>query len=201
MCNKCEDAGKRGGRHSALLPAPVVRCNRCHQLDHISKNYTNPRGCPFRVHLVSTFSFHAFAAHPCYGIILFCISIYFPFGWSSFPRLRPGGVLLSAPFLPSPPPPPFFSPVLCPLVYISFQLSFSCVRRTPLLRYKFRFRVSVYFPSGWSFAFSCTSHFNSSFHAFAARPCYGINFVSVFQFIFLSGGLRDPWATPLRAPQ
>ena len=141
VCNKCEDAGKRGGRHSALIPAlPLVKCNRCHQLDHISKNYTNPRGCPFRVHLVSTFSFHAFAAHPCYSIISFCISIYFPFGWSSFPRLRPGGVSLSAPFLPSPPPPPLFPPVLCPLVY-------------------------------------------------AAHPCYGTNFVSVFQFIFLPGGL------------
>ena len=173
LCNKCEDAGKRGGRHSALIPAlPLVKCNRCHQLDHISKNYTNPRGCPFRVHLVSTFSFHAFAAHPCYSIISFCISIYFPFGWSSFPPL-------SAPFLPSPPPPhPFFplsfvllcTPhtlatvqisfpcfslfsfrvVFCLLVYISFQLFFPCVRRTPLLRYKFRFRVSVYFPFGWS---------------------------------------------------
>ena len=200
MCNKCEDAGKRGGRHSALIPAlPLVKCNRYHQLDHISKNYTNPRGCPFRV-LVSTFSFHAFAAHPCYGIISFRISIYFPSGWSSFPRLRPGGVSLSAPFLPSPPIPlspcPLssrvhlvstllfmgsphtlatvqisfpclslfsFRVVFCLLVYISFQLSFPCVRRT--------------------------------------RPCLGINFVSVFQFIFLSGGLRDPWATPLRAPQ
>ena len=152
VCNKCEDAGKRRGRHSALIPAlPLVKCNRCHQLDHISKNYTNPRGCPFRVHLVSTFSFHAFAAHPCYGITSFCISIYFPFGWSSFPRLRPGGVSLSAPFLPSSPPPsPFF----------------------PL-----------------SFVLSCTSRFNPPFHAFAAHPCYGTNFVSVFHFIFLPGGL------------
>ena len=256
MCNKCEDAGKRGGRHSALIPAlPLVKCNRYHQLDHISKNYTNPRGCPFRVHLVSTFSFHAFAAHPCYGIISFRVSIYFPFEWSSFPRLSPGGYHCRFRF--SPPPPfvcllvyisfqlsfhafaghpcygtnfvsvfqfiflsgglrfpalgrggitvgsvsPLPSPFVCLLVYISFQLYFSCVRRTPLLRYKFRFRVSVYFPFGWSFVFSCTSRFNSPFHAFAARPCYGTNFVSVFQFIFLSGGLRDPWATPLRVPQ
>ena len=140
MWNKCEDAGKRGGRHSALIPAlPLVKCNRYNQLDHISKNYTNPRGCPFRLHLVSTFSFHAFAAHPCYGIISFRISIYFPFGLSSYHcRLR---------F--SPPPPHF-----------------------PL-----------------SFVYSCTSRFNSPFHAFAAHPCYGTNFVSVFQFIFLPGGL------------
>ena len=201
MCNKCEDAGKRGGRHSALIPAlPLVRCNRYHQLDHISKNYTSPRGCPFRAHLVSTFSFHTFAAHPCYGIISFRISIYFPFGWSSFPRFRPGGGYHCRLRFSPPPPPPSLSPcplsshvhlvstlffmrspptlatvqisfpsfslfsfrvVFCLLVYISFQLSFPCVRRTPLLRY----------------------------------------FVSVFQFIFLSGGLRDPWATPLRAPQ
>ena len=125
-----------------------MKCNRYHQLDHIWKNYTNPRGCPFRVHLVSTFSFHAFAAHPCYGIISFRTSIYFPFGWSSFSRLRPGEVSLSALFLPSPHPPPPF----------------------PL-----------------SFVFSCTSRFNSPFHAFAAHPCYGTNFVSVFQFIFLPG--------------
>ena len=149
MCNESEDADKRRGRHSALIPAlPLVKCNRYHQLDHISKNYTNPRGCPFRVHLVSTFSFHAFAANPCYGIISFRISIYFPFGWSSFPRLRPGGYHCRLRF--SPPPPPRFPPVLCLLVYISFELSFSCVRRTPLLR---------------------------------------TNFVSVFQFIFLPGGL------------
>ena len=182
MCNKCEDVGKRGGRHSALIPAlPLVKCNRYHQLDHISKNYTNPGGCPFRVHLISTFSFHAFAEHPCYGIISFRISIYFPFGWSSFPRLKPGGVSLPAPFRPPPCPlysrvhlvptllfmrsphtlatvqisfPCFiffsFRVVFCLLVYVSFQLSFPCVRRTPLLRYKIRFRVSVYFPFGWS---------------------------------------------------
>ena len=188
MCNKCEDAGKRRGRHSALIPAlPLVKCNRYHELDHISKNYTNPRGCPFRVHLVSTFSFHAFAAHPCYGIISFRISIYFTFGWSSFPCLRSGGGYHCRLRF-SPPPPPLspcplssrvhlvstllfmrsphtlatvqisfpcfsvfsFRVVFCLLVYISFQLSFPCVRRTPLLRYKVRFRVSVYFPFGWS---------------------------------------------------
>ena len=129
MCNKCEDAGKRGGRHSALIPAlPLGKCNRYHQLDHISKNYTNPRGCPFRVHLVSTFSFHAFAAHPCYGIISFRISIYFPFGWSSFPRLRPGGYPCQLRFSPPPPFPLSFA-FSCTsrfnflFVYISFQLS------------------------------------------------------------------------------
>ena len=43
-----------------------------------------------------------------------------------------------------------FRVVFCLLVYISFQRSFSCVRRTPLLRYELRFRVSVHFPFGWS---------------------------------------------------
>ena len=130
MCNKCEDAGKREGRHSALIPAlPLVKCDRYHQLDHISKNYTSPRGCPFRVYLVSTFSFHALAAHPCYGIISFRISIYFPFGWSSFPRLRPGGVSLSAPFLSR------FHLSFAFSYTSRFNFLFSCVRRTPVLRY------------------------------------------------------------------
>ena len=138
MCNKCEDAGKRGGRHSALIPAlPLVKCNRYHQLDHISKNYTNPRGCPFRVHLVSTFSFRAFAARSCYGIISFRISIYFPFGRSSFPRLRPGGVSLSAPF-PPPPPPPLF-----PLPFV-----FSCTSRFN----------SPFHGSSWSMHVGCAKH-------------------------------------------
>ena len=177
MCNKCKDAGKRGGDilHSYRL-CPLVKCNRYHQLDHISKNCTNPRGCPFRVHLVSTFSFSCvrrtpvlrYNLVPCFNLFSFWVGSVFP--------------------------PPF----VCLLVYISFQLSLSCVRRTPLLRYKLGFRISVYFPFGWSFVFSCTSRFNSSFQAFAAHPCYGTNFVSVFKFLFLSGGLRDPWATPLR---
>ena len=43
VCNKCKDAGKRGGDilHSNRF-CPLVKCNRCHQLGHISKNCTNP---------------------------------------------------------------------------------------------------------------------------------------------------------------
>ena len=43
VCNKCKDAGKRGGDilHSCQL-CPLVKCNRCHALGHISKNCTNP---------------------------------------------------------------------------------------------------------------------------------------------------------------
>ena len=186
MCNKWKDAGKRGGDilHSYQL-CPLVKCNRYHQLDHISKNCTNPRGCLF---VYISFQFSLFMRLPHTRATVEFRSVFHFFFFS-------GGLRFYHCRFRSPPP-------LFPLSFVfSFQLSFSCVRRTPLLRYKFRFRVSVYFPSGWSFAFSCTSHFNSLFHAFAARPCYGINFVSVFQFIFLSGGLRDPWATPLRVPQ
>ena len=43
VCNKCKDTGKRGGDilHSYRV-CPLVKCNRCHQLGHISKNCTNP---------------------------------------------------------------------------------------------------------------------------------------------------------------
>ena len=143
MCNKCKDADKRGGDilHSYRL-CPLVKCNRYHQLDHISKNCTNPRGCPFRVHLVSTFSFSCvrrtpvlrYNLVPCFNLFSFRVVFVSP--------PEAGGVSLSVPFLP------------------------------PL-----------------SFVFSCTSRFNSPFHVFAAHPCYGTNFVSVFQSIFLSGGL------------
>ena len=43
VCNKCKDTGKRGGDilHSHRV-CPLVKCNRCHQLGHISKDCTNP---------------------------------------------------------------------------------------------------------------------------------------------------------------
>ena len=43
VCNKCKDAGKRGGDilHSYRF-CPPVKSNRCHQLGHISNNCTNP---------------------------------------------------------------------------------------------------------------------------------------------------------------
>ena len=44
----------------------------------------------FRVPLVSTFRFRAFAAHPCLGTISFRVSVYFSFGWSSQPMDGPG---------------------------------------------------------------------------------------------------------------
>ena len=43
VCNNCKDAGKRVGDilHSYRF-FPLVKCNRCHQLGHISRNCTNP---------------------------------------------------------------------------------------------------------------------------------------------------------------
>ena len=129
MCNKCEDAGKRGGRHSALIPFgwssfPRLRPGGGY---HCRLRFSPPppplSPCPlsFRVHLVSIVIFmrspHTLAtvqiSFPCFSLFSFRV-------------------------------------VFCLLVYISFNLSFPCVRRTPLLRYKFRFRVSLYFPFGWS---------------------------------------------------
>ena len=67
-------------------------------------------------------------------------------------------------------------------IFLSDGLRFRALRRGGIT-------VGSVSPAPLPFVFSCTSRFNSPFHAFAAHPCYGTNFVSVFQFIFLSGGL------------
>ena len=50
----------------------------------------------------------------------------------------------------------------------------------------------------FSFVLSCTSRFKLSVFVRSPHILATVQFRSVFQFIFLSGGLRDQWATPVR---